>query len=897
MKSWISFIALLVVGTMGLQLGRNANLQAAETPSPVAISAHYTVPTAGKPGVLSITATIQEGWHIYSITQAKGGPVPSKIAVPENPSYSLSGDFTASPKPEIHTDDVFPGINLEEHRNQVTWQAPIRLADGANPANVTIAGKVTVQACSDIDKNCLPPKPYEFSAANKSTAGEYRHAQSHAVIRGHIEPATVAPGGKAKLVLTAEPFDDYYVYAQANAVPATGSKPTIIALAPSSALLPGKVVASQAPKAKPVATGGEQLIHKEPVSWTVELTVPQSTVAGDYPVSGLIGFQTCYDKGCDTPKGAKFEAVLTVGKSATPPTASLPVNFTPATYAEAAIALAAADTKVAPDFAQLPAMIGFGLLGGLILNLMPCVLPVIGLKILSFVQQSGQSRAKVFTLNLWYTLGLLSVFAVLATLASGVQLGLTNNDLGWGQQFQSTGFNIVMCGIVFAMALSFLGVWEIPLPGFVGTGAATELAAKEGPAGAFFKGVLTTVLATPCSGPFLGPVFGYTLKQPPIVVYAIFLSIGLGMASPYLLIGAFPRLIKFLPKPGAWMDTFKQMMAFVLLATVVFMFTFLKRDYLVPTFGMLIAIWAGCWWIGRTPLYEGAKKVGFAWGQGLVTAFIAGWISFTLLGPTTKVLPWQPFSPSRLAELTSSGKTVMIDFTADWCLTCKANLKYAIDILPVKEIVDRQGIVPLLADWTDESPEIKQTLEKLDSNSIPVLAIFPANKPNEPIILRDLVTKQQVLDALNAAGPSNDQKTAYSLKQFPWQEFSADRLNHLVVSGKTVMVDFTANWDLSTIYPNRQLDRSPEIKEAVNRLGVVTLLADWTDESPEIKAVLEKLGSNSIPLLAIYPAGKPNDPIILRDLRTAEQVLDALNAAGPSRQFETTALSLSSSLP
>jgi thiol:disulfide interchange protein len=393
-------------------------------------------------------------------------------------------------------------------------------------------------------------------------------------------------------------------------------------------------------------------------------------------------------------------------------------------------------------------MIGFSLVGGLILNLMPCVLPVIGLKVLSFVEQAGQSRARVLTLNLWYSLGLLSVFAMLATAAVSL-------NLGWGQQFQSTGFNIVMSGIVFAMALSFLGVWEIPLPGFVGTGKANDLQQKEGAGGAFFKGVLTTVLATPCSGPFLGPVFGFTLQQPPVVTYIVFLCIGLGMASPYLLIGAFPRLIKFLPKPGVWMDTFKQMLAFVLLGTVVFMFTFLKRDYVVPTFGMLVAIWAGCWWIGRTPLYEGARKLTFAWGQGLAAAAIAGYVSFALLGPAERVLPWQPYSPERLTQLTASGKTVMVDFTAEWCLTCKLNLKNSIDVQDVKQVVEANGVVPLLADWTDESEEIKRALEGLGSNSIPVLAIFPAGKPTEPIIMRDLISSRAaVIDALKQAGPS-----------------------------------------------------------------------------------------------------------------------------------------------
>ena len=171
--------------------------------------------------------------------------------------------------------------------------------------------------------------------------------------------------------------------------------------------------------------------------------------------------------------------------------------------------------------------LAFAFVGGLLLNLMPCVLPVLGLKILAFVQQAGESRGRVFMLNVWYSIGLLSVFMVLAALAAGVGLA-AGERLGWGEQFTDISFKITMTALVFVMALSFLGVWEIPIPGFVGTGRAGELQNKEGPTGAFCKGVFTTILATPCSGPFLGPVFGYVLKQPPYMAYCIFGAVGLG---------------------------------------------------------------------------------------------------------------------------------------------------------------------------------------------------------------------------------------------------------------------------------------------------------------------------------------------------------------------------------
>src|SRR5262245_27616627 len=182
------------------------------------------------------------------------------------------------------------------------------------------------------------------------------------------------------------------------------------------------------------------------------------------------------------------------------------------------------------------------------------------------------------------------------------------------------------------------------------------------------------------------------LRQPPGIIFAIFATIGLGMASPYLLIGAFPQLIRFLPKPGAWMDTFKHIMGFVLLGTVVFLFTFLARDYVVPTFGLLVGLWAACWWIGHVPLTAELGRKIAAWFQGAVIAAGAGCISFALLLPHDALLPWQPFSPGALAKLRSEGKTVMVDFTADWCLTCKTNLKFAINTPGVLDMIKSNNV-------------------------------------------------------------------------------------------------------------------------------------------------------------------------------------------------------------
>jgi suppressor for copper-sensitivity B len=385
------------------------------------------------------------------------------------------------------------------------------------------------------------------------------------------------------------------------------------------------------------------------------------------------------------------------------------------------------------------------------------VLPVLGLKLMSFAQQSGQARREVFEMNLWYCAGLYAVFFALATASVAANIGLGSSNLAWGEQFTSASFNITMLGIVFAFGLSFLGIWELPIPGFIGEQAG-HAQTREGPMGAFLKGVLSTVLATPCSGPFLGPVFGFTLTQSTAVTYAVFGSIATGMALPYILVGLVPGLVKFLPKPGAWMGTFKEVLGFVMLGTVVYLFTFLNSQWFVPTLAMLIGIWMACWWVGRAQERQGV--IGFGrWVQAAALASAIGTAAFMFLGPVKKVIEWeQPFTRARLAELREQGSTVMVDFSADWCPTCKFNLATAIETNRVKAAVAKNRVVPVLADWTDGSLEIKQMLESLQSKSIPLLAIFPAAKPggplSEPIVLRDLITESQVLEALERAGPS-----------------------------------------------------------------------------------------------------------------------------------------------
>ncbi|MCH8923399.1 MAG: hypothetical protein IIA67_09670 [Planctomycetes bacterium] len=471
--------------------------------------------------------------------------------------------------------------------------------------------------------------------------------------------------------------------------------PTLIVIEDASGLEVGRTTTESKPQRHEFKIKGDDRqyvhhYHEQQVTWTTDIKIPTGAKPGDYIIRGIIGFQTCFKEACDQPQAASFTARLPVGEASKE---NLPLSFTKAKFGDAKTLAEARPQGTEIDFGKIREAnklsersfvmaIALAFLAGLILNIMPCVLPVIGLKVMSFVQQAGESRSRVLALNLWYSAGLMSVFMALATLAVVA-------NLGWGDQFSSTWFGVTMTAIVFVFGLSLLGVWEVPIPGFVGSGKTAALAEREGASGAFSKGVLTTILATPCIGPFLGPSLTWAMQQPVHITYAVFFSVGLGMASPYILIGAFPKLVAFLPKPGAWMETFKQAMGFVLMATVVFLLTVIPPSYIIPTIGLLIGLSITCWWVGRTPMTADRSKRLTAWVGGAAIAAAIGVVSFGYLhdytseqlddlfqfraqnqGSTTAVsdadedhLPWRPFSEPLLTELVAEGKTVLIDFT------------------------------------------------------------------------------------------------------------------------------------------------------------------------------------------------------------------------------------------
>ncbi len=676
----------------------------------IVLTGELKVQRGGRDGVLEIKGVIPPNWHTYAVDQ-QGGPGPSKITITSVDEIEILAPFRPDRQPKVREVPEFE-VPLREHSGEVVWSAPVRLAEGVDPEAGQIEAQFDGVICDDAT-GCKPifgrAIKIEFGGYYEPTvpAGEFRPERSRVTIRGHIQPSVVQPGGSVSLVLTAVSDAGYHVYAYAPAEPEEGTnKPTLILLKQPSAWVVGTPRASSEPTVKEAtASEPEVRYHDGSITWTTEINVPADATAGDYDLTGIIGYQACTNVGCLRPMAAEFAVKVTLGDGLTDQ--QRPLTFTAASYGDAA-QLAADQTK--PDVvATAPPSQGLELdkieasveqdlptgvilllafTAGLILNFMPCVLPVIGLKIMAFVQQAGDSRSRAFVLNLWYSMGVMAVFLVLATM-------LVVFEAKWAAQFNSTVFNVVLASIVFVFALSFLGVWEIPIPGFVGSGKAQDLAEREGVAAAFIKGILATVLATPCAGPLVVPAFAWAVKQPPVIAFGGFALVGLGMASPYLLIGLFPKIISFLPKPGAWMETFKHIMGFILLATVVWVLTLVPIPYVIPSVAFIMGLWAAFWWIGRTPLTDPLWTRLRAWIGASAFATLIGLVSFAWLADVmdgrfqraiddelakrkvvtlepetsddepTHELPWQRYSLALLEKLTAEGKTVFVDFTAD----------------------------------------------------------------------------------------------------------------------------------------------------------------------------------------------------------------------------------------
>ena len=394
----------------------------------------------------------------------------------------------------------------------------------------------------------------------------------------------------------------------------------------------------------------------------------------------------------------------------------------------------------------LPGTLLLAFLGGLILNLMPCVFPVLGIKVLGFVQQAGADRRKVTLHGVAFTVGVLLSFWTLAAALALLRAG--GDQLGWGFQLQSAPFVFCLAAVMLVFALSLSGVFEF---GLRATAIGGNLQMKTGYSGSFFTGVLATIVATPCSAPFLAPALGAALALPTAESFVVFTVVALGLSTPYLLLSIFPHAVRWLPRPGGWMETFKEFMAFPLYATVGFLVWVLagqttEGGLLAALFG-LTAIALAAWLYGRFSA-PGASdgRVRFAQIGGLLVLALGIWIGWPEKASAGEIV-WQPWSAEAVAQARAQKKTVYVDFTARWCATCQTNKKIVFGSAEVRKHIHDTETVTLKADWTNKDPLITAELARYSRSAVPFNLVYRPDRP-EPIVLPEVLTPGTVLDAL-----------------------------------------------------------------------------------------------------------------------------------------------------
>lgn len=413
------------------------------------------------------------------------------------------------------------------------------------------------------------------------------------------------------------------------------------------------------------------------------------------------------------------------------------------------------------------------LLGGIILNLMPCVFPVLSIKVLGLIEQAGQSKESVRCHGLAYTAGVLVAFAALG----GVLLSLraAGDAVGWGFQLQSPPTVALLAYVLFAMGLNLSGVFQL---GASAQGIGQHLTRHAGLAGTFFTGVLAAIVASPCTAPFMATAVGFALTQPAAVALAVFLALGFGLALPFLILTLAPQLISRLPRPGAWMETLKQLLAFPVYATVVWLMWILSQQIgQVALFGATIglvlialAAWSfNVWQMARVPW---GRRIALA---AMVVSIMTVTIAAAWLEPDRVARRGdaeiasdsgiEPFTQLRLDELRAAGRPVFVNMTATWCITCLVNETAALATDAVKSAFAVKDIAYLKGDWTNRNPEITRVLERHGRSGVPLYLLYPAN--GEPIVLPQILTPATVLGEIDriGAGPKRKASLANTSKE------------------------------------------------------------------------------------------------------------------------------------
>ena len=635
---------------------------------------------------VGLVMTIEEHWHVYWINAGDSGEPPQI-------TWTLPSGVTAGPM-QFPPPSKLPLGPLMDfgYEDKVAFPVAITAAPTLQPGKIHLDAKITWLVCASV---CLPGKAHLGIDLN--------------VVLGPLPAPPLAGALGAALSKLPESLPaNMSVSAIGDAkhiavTLITGSRQTNADFYPFDPL----IIQNAAPQPiQPLSNGVKIFLERDPESSSLPATI-----------HGLL-------------KLSETEAY------------DVTAAITPGTVPPPPIDVKSATNGTKPSDTTLWSALAFAFLGGIILNLMPCVFPVLFLKGLALVNTSAQEHKQQRMHGLVYTLGILvsfwAIVAVLLILRAG------GRELGWGFQLQSPSFVAVLASLIFFLALSLAGQFEIGLS-LTSTGG--SLAQKQGFAGSFFTGVLATVVATPCMAPLMGAAVGFALAQPGYVTFLVFTALALGLALPYLALSMNPHWTRFLPKPGAWMEMLKQLTAVPLFLTAIWLAWVFGNFFagegvdriswlLVGFLTLAIAGWALSRWPAR-------------WGSGIAAlALIAVALYFPLHKPKAATLTWQPYTAASYAAARVSGQPVFVDFTAAWCLSCKFNERSVLQSPDVEAALTEGHFQLLKADWTQYDPVITEQLSSLGRSGVPTYVIYPAGEKSNPDLLPELLTKDNVLQQI-----------------------------------------------------------------------------------------------------------------------------------------------------
>ena len=697
MRARLAVLSLAMVGLTFWGAGSTARAQIPEAgnggPGPVKaehLTAELTTlsPQIAVGGTLQagLVLTIEEHWHVYWINAGDSGEPPAI-------TWTLPPGITAGPMqfPPPTRLPLGPLMDFG-YEDGVAFPVLLTAAPTMKPGKVHLDAHVNWLVCSSV---CLPGKAHLGIDVD--------------VVKGPLptpEPVGALGSAMAALpkplpaIMSASAVGDAK---QIQVTLKTGTQETDAAFYPFDQEV--------------IDNAAEQPVASQPDGIKIWLKRAADSTALPKTLHGLVELSSteAYD----------FTVPVTPG---TVPPLPMTANKTP-------------DTSNGPDLNAFSA-IGLAFLGGLLLNLMPCVFPVLFLKGLSLVHSSNEERGRQRAHGLVYTAGIVVSFWVIVAALLILRAG--GRELGWGFQLQSPGFVAVLASLVFFLGLSLAGQFEI---GLSLTSAGGELAQKPGLTGSFFTGVLATVVATPCMAPLMGAAVGFALVQAAWVTFVVFTALALGLALPYLLLTMQPQWTSILPKPGAWMETLKQLVSVPLFGTAIWLVWVYGQLYSPEGVdrtvwllsGFLVLAIAG-WTLGKWP----AK-----WGSGIAAVvLIVIALALPLRKPAVDNLTWQPYNEANFAAARATGQPVFIDFTAAWCLSCQVNERAVLKSKDVEKALEKNHVQLLKADWTQYDPVITRELAAVGRSGVPTYVIYPPGKVSNPDVLPELLTKSTVLTAI-----------------------------------------------------------------------------------------------------------------------------------------------------